>query len=71
MFILTHYPFSEDIREQTLCNRLKAVNNNLGQKRTPQIRKAALASIGIKEGDNGAREQLLQLVEDIELIQEQ
>lgn len=74
-FILTHYPFPDDIlsvSEQTLCNGIKAATNNrVGQKRTQQIREAALASIGIKEGANGAREQLLHLVEEIDLIQKQ
>jgi len=75
IFILTHYPFPEDIlsvSEQTLCNGLKgATKNRVGQKRTQQIREAALTSIGITMGINGAREQLLQLVEEIELIQKQ
>lgn len=74
-FILTHYPFPNDIlsvSEQTLCKGLKAATNNrVGQKRAQRIREAALSSIGIKEGANGARKQLLHLVEEIDLIQRQ
>ncbi len=73
--VLTHYPFPTDIlevEEQTLCNGLKeATSNRVGQKRAQKLRKAALHSIGIKEGLQGARIQVVHLVEQLGVIQRQ
>jgi len=70
--ILTHYPLPDDILEadeQTLCRGLReATHNRVGPKRVTQIREAAHDSIGIREGTEGARMQIAQLVEELALI---
>jgi len=72
IYILTHHPLPDDILEtdeQTLCRGLKeATHNRVGQKRATQIREAALDSIGIREGTDGARMQIAQLVAELALI---
>lgn len=74
-YILTHYPFPDDIltvSEQTLCEGLKgATRNRVGQKRAQNLREAALISIGVMEGLKGARLQISHLLEEIELVQHQ
>jgi len=73
IWILTHYPFPDDIveaGEQTLCQGLRsATHNRVGLKRAVQIREAALSSIGIREGMESARIEIAHLVEELSIIQ--
>ena len=74
VYLLKHYPFPKDIidlgLEELAKEIYKASNGKEGIKRAKTLYKAALSSVGVREGSESAKFKIECLLDEIEFMQE-